>query len=655
MFTSCLRNAIFKFLAVNNYVEHEIQKGFTPGLSGTFEHSVQMAKIIDTARIKQRSLVITLLDLKNAFGEVHHNLIQTVLDYHHIPDHIKVLIKSLYTDFKTSIITDKFQTPFVSIGRGVLQGDCLSPLIFNLCFNTFLQHIKSEKYRQFGFSLQFLNPIHWFQFADDAAVISGQESENQHLINRFIIWCQWSDMIIRVDKCITFGIKKICTKSIQYLPKLIINGIRVPCVQIDRAFRYLGRYFDFTMSNNEHKSELTSLVNDLMSDIDLKPLHPKNKLLLYSRFVLSKISWHLTIADIPRTWIVENLDSIVNSFIRKWLDVPICGTLSNVFLERKKFGLNVCPPSVKFVQCQSVLRNIMKKSRNHSIQDLWKSTSCHTNIQYDTYKSTKDVLKDFRSSQEDKLQHNLISQGFFFTCVDKYSLKSINSIWSTVQSKLPKNIFNFTVRYINNTLPTRKNMFRWSISQSPDCSFCLNPESLLHVVAGCQHYLDRFTWRHDSVVNFIASSLQPIINNCSSLYADVNGYPSPSVITGDSYRPDLLVHLQPNDCLYVIELTVGFESNLESNIIRKREKYKDLINNLKSDYRSVKFVNLSLSSLGVFSSQSSSFQDMMKEMNINDKHRYYIIKKMINITIRASYYIFCCRNKTWDNPDLMKF
>ncbi len=111
-------------------------------------------------------------------------------------------------------------------------------------------------------------------------------------------------------------------------------------------------------------------------------------------------------------------------------------------------------------------------------------------------------------------------------------------------------------------------MFKWNLTQSPDCSFCLKPESLLHVVAGCQHYLERFTWRHDSVVNFIATSLQPIIDSRSSLYADVNGYTSPSVVTGDSYRPDLLVHLQASDCLYVIELTVGFESNLESNIIR---------------------------------------------------------------------------------------
>ena len=116
---------------------------------------------------KQRSLVIALLDLKNAFGEVHHNLIQTALDYHHIPDHIKSLVKSLYTDFKTSILTNEFRTPFISVGRGVLQGDCLSPLLFNLCFNTFLQHIRSEKHHQFGFSLKFLNPIHWFQFADD--------------------------------------------------------------------------------------------------------------------------------------------------------------------------------------------------------------------------------------------------------------------------------------------------------------------------------------------------------------------------------------------------------------------------------------------------------------------------------------------------------
>ena len=166
------------------------------------------------------------------------------------------------------------------------------------------------------------------------------------------------------------------------------------------------------MSNNQHMSELSSLVQDLMCDIDEKPLHPKtNFCCTAASYVLSKLSWHFTVADISKTWIIANLDSIVNGYIRKWLEIPISGTLSNVFLERNKFGLNICLPSVKFTQCKTVLRNSLKESRNDSLKDLWKSSSSHTNIQYDVLKSTKEVLKDFRSNQEDKLQHHLTSQG----------------------------------------------------------------------------------------------------------------------------------------------------------------------------------------------------------------------------------------------------
>ena len=132
-------------------------------------------------------------------------------------------------------------------------------------------------------------------------------------------------MVIRVEKCSTFGIKKALTKSIQYLPKLLIKHDLIPTVKIGESFEYLGRFFDFDMSNQEHKSKLISLIDELMSDIDLKPLHPKNKVLLYSRYVLSKISWHFTVATISRTWVTENVDSLINKYIRKWLEVPISG------------------------------------------------------------------------------------------------------------------------------------------------------------------------------------------------------------------------------------------------------------------------------------------------------------------------------------------
>ena len=91
-----------------------------------------------------------------------------------------------------------------------------------MCFNTFVQHMKVEKYRQFCFFFKLMSPVHWFQFADDAVVITIQESENHHLLNRFSVWCQWSNMFFRVEKCSsTFGTKKFTTKSVQFLPKLL--------------------------------------------------------------------------------------------------------------------------------------------------------------------------------------------------------------------------------------------------------------------------------------------------------------------------------------------------------------------------------------------------------------------------------------------------
>ncbi|CAB4043669.1 Hypothetical predicted protein, partial [Paramuricea clavata] len=335
------------------------------------------------------------------------------------------------------------------------------------------------------------------------------------------------------------------------------------------------------MSDERHKSELCDLFNDIISKIDKLPLHPRNKILLYSRYLLSKISWNLTITDISKTWICETLDNIATKYIQKWLELPISATLSNVYLPQNKFGLNIILPSTKFIQCQTVSRSTLKASINEDINKLWSITSTNKNIQYDIYKNTKDVLKAFRNENEQRLQNHLISQGSFFSSIIKNSTSSFNSLWSSVQSRLPKNIFNFTVRYINNSLPTRKNLVKWGLSSSADCSFCSSPESLLHVISGCKAYLDegRFTWRHNSVLNFIVSSL--ISAERSKLYVDLPGFITPSVITGDQLRPDLLLAIE---VLYVLELTVGFETNLNSNSDRKHKKYLSFISDQESNY-----------------------------------------------------------------------
>ena len=147
-------------------------------------------------------------------------------------------------------------------------------------------------------------------------------------------------MLIRVDKCVKFGLKKSSTKSIQFQPKLIIEGNLIPGVKTGDSFRYLGRHFHFNMSNNIHKSELSEITSANLTDKDLLPLHPKNKIALYYRYLLSKLSWHLTDVNLPKTWVCKYLDNVVAQYIRKWLDFPISATLSKIILPQNKFGLN---------------------------------------------------------------------------------------------------------------------------------------------------------------------------------------------------------------------------------------------------------------------------------------------------------------------------
>ena len=46
---------------------------------------------------------------------------------------------------------------------------------------------------------------------------------------------------------------------------------------------------------------------------------------------------------------------------------------------------------------------------------------------------------------------------------------------------------------------------------------------------------------------------------------------------------------------------------------------------------------------------------MMNDIGSDKKQQRYISKKMINIAIRATYYIFCFRKRDWDSPINLEF
>ena len=201
-------------------------------------------------------------------------------------------------------------------------------------------------------------------------------------------------------------------------------------------------------------------------------------------------------------------------------------------------------------------------------------------------------------------------------------------------------------------------MYLWKKVADSSCSFCLQPETLNHVVAGCKSYLDgkRFNRRHDSVLLFVAKTLSSASNYC--IYTDLIGFDSPSIVTDTENRPDCILRLtgeHDSRELNIIELTVGFKTNLQKNALRKEAKYSMLLSHLRKKFDKAFFVNLPLSALGFYDSSCSSFTDMLKHLKFTEEELTFMFKRIAEICIRTTYYIFCRRNKPWTELPLMDF
>ena len=151
-------------------------------------------------------------------------------------------------------------------------------------------------------------------------------------------------------------------------PTVRFNGERVKPVEPGGSFKYLGRYFDYDIDNSEHKRELLQKTTEILNIIDCLSLHPRKKLMIYSRYLLSKISWDLTTADPDVTLLKSTLDNLCHNHIRHWLEIPPCGTIEILLLSTTQYGINLLDISTKFEQCQVTIRKSLKESPNEGIR-----------------------------------------------------------------------------------------------------------------------------------------------------------------------------------------------------------------------------------------------------------------------------------------------
>ena len=132
---------------------------------------------------------ICWLDLANAYGSVHHQLIQFTLRHYHAPSKLVNTVANLYTNLSATITTPTWTTVEIPLQVGVYQGDPLSTIIFNTVMCTLIEAL--HPYRDLGYTFsQSERLVHLLQYADDTCLIGSGPASCQELLQPVERWLQ---------------------------------------------------------------------------------------------------------------------------------------------------------------------------------------------------------------------------------------------------------------------------------------------------------------------------------------------------------------------------------------------------------------------------------------------------------------------------------
>ena len=567
-------------------------------MDGVGEHTETLTHIIREAKRRQNSLVITLLDLKNAFGEVHHELIRAALTYHQLPDLFIQLFDCIYRDLVISVSTNKEWSDFIRVERGVLQGDLCSPLLFNLCFNLLMKTIAKPELSHLGF---IWGPQHtpfecsWLQFADDAAIVSNSPRDTQTLLNIFIAWCNWSCMTIRLDKCTTFGMRKYDNTFSQFDPAIFINGEQIPVVSAGGSFVYLGKIFSFDLKKDEAKNKMSEKLATLLRITSQLKVKPQWKLEILRRYIHAQLSFDLRLYDVGVTWVEPHLDSIYYQHVRNWLGLPVSSCVKEVVvMPKSSCGLDIPSFLDTFERLCLKKRHKLKHSSEPEIQQIWHDSS-YKNITIDSYLnedvSTTSGLSSLRKHQELTAQTHLFSlntQGLIVKSVTGSISKQNISVWSSTLDSMPQYIFGFARKALIQQLPTASNLHRWKKIDSPMCKLCNSDkvQSNKHVLNNCSDAkaLERYSQRHDNILSLLANWIWSVKSEDQELFVDLPSekWNSIAQVFQPTCHPDILVIDQSR--IIVLELTICHGTNLVKSKNYKIDKYNDIQSKLQAAY-----------------------------------------------------------------------
>ena len=182
---------------------------------------------------------------KNAFGSIDHARLLAIIKDLGYPQDAVALVGNIYSHSTTTFTGEHFgKTQPISIQRGTIQGDTLSPYLFIIFLEPLLRWLQrgNNSYTSKTSDTKLSSAA----YADDLAAISYSLASLQLRLDKLDKYCEWTGMDLGIPKCAVTGCPNHSQLNSQAFKTQLANaninfrGQPIPTLSQHKSYVYLG-------------------------------------------------------------------------------------------------------------------------------------------------------------------------------------------------------------------------------------------------------------------------------------------------------------------------------------------------------------------------------------------------------------------------------
>jgi Reverse transcriptase (RNA-dependent DNA polymerase)/zinc-binding in reverse transcriptase/Endonuclease/Exonuclease/phosphatase family len=342
LFTKLLTNRLRPLLP---QLIHPSQTGF---MKGRFiaDNGLVLSTVMDHCKAEEEKQIGIMLDFEKAYDRVNPDYLAAVLTTMGFAPTFIRIIHSLFFETRIHLNINGHIAPSITQGRGLRQGDPLSPLLFNIALEPLLQTIRNRSDLH-GISTLTAVKIVLMAYADDVLLLLNNKLEWRRIQVILQLYEAASNGRVNYNKTTAFPLTLQPDQDLK--TALLSDSVQWHDSDSPSPLIYLGYPVPICQAQiNKYLDDLLSKIQRSINIHSQRTLSVLGKAVIVNSLILSRL-WHtLWVISPPESWF-KKVVSIIKPFILPNRPAPAWRLFCS---PKEQGGLGIIDPGTQAITFQ---------------------------------------------------------------------------------------------------------------------------------------------------------------------------------------------------------------------------------------------------------------------------------------------------------------